>query len=214
MTRRYTTTKTPRYSVDKLAQELLRLTPFEHEDFRLLLNRTIANMNSTHYDPVYRRQTKPHPNRNLSKAIQREFERLKGRVRASRRDKLLKIKRELKKNEIEIIVIKFAITLTETIYRDNTPNTAKPYERDLSQHTGLINRYDQEGKPQIAQGLRDNPPQPVKTYKEVAKSIKDEYLQAAPNTLSKKTLDGALEAEIKETRKFAYPTRKDEYPVD
>ncbi len=203
--------KDSRYSVEKLARELLRLTPFGHGDFRLLKRETESNMNRVVFDTMYKRNTKPHKNRILDAALRREFNKLRSKKKQTIRDKVISQNRKIKDNEISIVGGEFEIELINAIYSAKTPKTDQIYKQKMSAHIQVIQELEERGEQVLADELRSKPPVYDPIFKEVAQSIKKKYLTTV---LSRRDVKRELAARMREVKEFAYPTLDDIYPKE
>lgn len=191
-----------KYPIDKIAGEILWLTPFRSKGLEVLIEYVERRMATT----------KPHRG-DLYKAINRQF--IKQRSKGKQKKQIEKADREFNvvSNKVTIVANEFDMELVKEIYDNNVPKTDAAYKENKAAHKRMIDWYESKGNHKTVQTLKDDPVIPEQTYKSVAHSLKSHYLKKYDD-LPKQKLKEALRLKIKEVSEFAYPKRKYNYPTD
>ncbi len=201
-----------KYPIDKIAAEMIWLAPFRSNGLRVLKEYVEKRLAITKRVKWKRERTKPHRG-DLHKAINRQFIKWRNEKRRAKKEETIDNKLKIVSNKIQVVANEFDMELTKTIYNNKIPKTDAAYKEDQKARIKTIAAYKRQGDYEFAQVIEDKPLNPEPTYREVAYSLKGQYLQKH-SELPKQRLEKALSEMIKETNKFAYPKRKYTYPTD
>lgn len=201
-----------KYPIDEIAEEMLWLTPFKSNGLQVLIEYVEKRMTITKRIKWKREHTKPHRG-DLRKAINRLFIKERSKVRQAKQQKKSDIELDIVLRNIQIAVNEFGMELLGIVYDKRVPKTDALYKEDREARVKTITLYKRQGDYELAKVISSKPLIPEPTYKEVAYSLKDQYLQKH-SELPKQRLEKALNEMIKETNKYVYPTRKDKLPLE